>query len=84
MTKKQPQTEQSNLSFEELIRETEDLAEKLESCELSLEQALMVYEKGIENVRLCASKLAAAEQKVQMLIEKSGELDLTEMEKYPE
>ncbi len=59
-------------SFEALLRETEELVESLESGELSLEEALKKYEKGVANLRAGAELLERAEEKVKVLIEQSG------------
>lgn len=56
-------------SFERLLEETEELVAQLESGELSLDQSLKRYEKGVENLRSCAKLLSTAEEKVKILIE---------------
>ncbi|MNL87536.1 Exodeoxyribonuclease 7 small subunit [compost metagenome] len=50
------------------------LVEHLENGELSLEDSLTAFEEGIRLTRDCQGALAQAEQKVQILLERDGEL----------
>jgi exodeoxyribonuclease VII small subunit len=60
--------------FEQSLTELEQLVDSMESGELSLEDSLSAFEKGVKLTRECQTKLSAAEQKVELLIEKQGEL----------
>ena len=60
--------------FEQSLAELQTLVERLESGELSLEDSLGAFEQGIRLTRECQGALAQAEQKVQILLEKDGEL----------
>ena len=60
--------------FETSLAELQTLVERLESGELSLEDSLGAFEQGIRLTRECQSALAQAEQKVQVLLERDGEL----------
>jgi exodeoxyribonuclease VII small subunit len=62
------------VSFEHSLKELESLVKKMDSGELSLEESLQAFEQGIGLIRQCQNSLQTAEQKVQMLIETSGEL----------
>ncbi len=57
-------------SFEELLSELEALVETMEKGELSLEDSLKSFERGIELTRNCQQVLQEAEQKVQILVGK--------------
>ncbi len=46
----------------------------LEKGQLSLDESLMLFEKGIKLVRECNTKLKSARQKVEQLIEENGGL----------
>ena len=46
----------------------------MESGELSLEDSLKAFESGMQLSRDCQQALADAEQKVQLLMEKDGEI----------
>ena len=58
-------------SFEEAMAELEELVETLEQGDLSLEESLKSFEKGVELTRTCQQSLKEAEQKVRILSEKS-------------
>ncbi|SDQ00488.1 exodeoxyribonuclease VII small subunit [Ectopseudomonas guguanensis] len=60
--------------FEHSLAELQTLVERLESGELSLEDSLTAFEQGIGLTRECQAALAQAEQKVQILLERDGEL----------
>ncbi|MEO4045549.1 exodeoxyribonuclease VII small subunit [Pseudomonas sp. CAU 1711] len=60
--------------FETSLAELQTLVERLESGELSLEDSLGAFEQGIRLTRDCQAALAQAEQKVQVLLERDGEL----------
>ncbi len=62
------------MSFEESLVELEGIVEKLEKGQLSLDESLMLFEKGIKLVRECNDKLKSAQQKVEQLIEENGAL----------
>lgn len=57
-------------NFEAAIAELESLVEEMEQGDISLEESLKKFERGIELTRTCQQALREAEQKVQMLIEK--------------
>lgn len=58
---------QPNLSFEEALNELESLVEKMEGDEISLEDSLKSFERGVVLTRTCQEALKSAEQKVQIL-----------------
>lgn len=62
------------LDFEQSLADLQTLVERLENGELSLEDSLTAFEQGIRLTRDCQSALAQAEQKVQILLERDGEL----------
>ena len=64
----------TEMSFEESLLELEGIVEKLEKGQLSLDESLMLFEKGIKLVRECNDKLKNAQQKVEQLIEENGEM----------
>ena len=63
------------LDFEQSLAELQTLVERLESGELSLEDSLGAFEQGIRLTRDCQAALSQAEQKVQILLERNGELE---------
>ena len=62
------------VNFEKVIKDLEKIVEDLESGELSLEQSLKTFEKGIKLTRQCQGELEKAELKVKKLVEENGEL----------
>jgi exodeoxyribonuclease VII small subunit len=58
-------------SFEKNLRALETVVEQLESGELSLEESLAQFERGIVLARECQRALQEAEQKVQILTQKT-------------
>jgi len=63
-----------SLNFEHNLEQLESLVTEMESGELSLEDSLGAFEKGIKLTRECQNALQKAEQKVQKLIEANGQL----------
>jgi len=62
------------VNFEKAIKDLEKIVEDLESGDLSLEQSLKTFEKGIKLTRQCQGELEKAELKVKKLVEENGEL----------
>ena len=65
---------EGELDLESALEKLELLVESLEQGDLSLEESLKAFEAGIKLTRQCQETLAAAEQKVQLLIEQNGVL----------
>ena len=57
-----------NLSFEESMQELDSIVNQMEEGELSLEDALSRFERGVQLARHSQNKLKQAEQKVQILM----------------
>jgi exodeoxyribonuclease VII small subunit len=55
-------------SFEESLKELEQIVEQLESGNLSLERSLELFEQGVRLSRECQSRLDGAERKVETLL----------------
>jgi exodeoxyribonuclease VII small subunit len=60
--------------LEQSLEQLEAIVESLERGDLTLEQSLQAFEAGVKLTRQCQETLAAAEQKVQLLIEQNGTL----------
>lgn len=63
MTKKD-----DSFNFEASLNELEKLVDALENGDLSLEQSLQDFERGINLTRACQTALTDAQQKVQILL----------------
>ncbi len=59
--------------FEHALAELESLVERLERGDLPLEEALRTFERGVALTRHCQTALKAAQQKVDILLKRSGE-----------
>ena len=70
-------TKKTDINFEKSLEELEGIVEDLESGDLSLENSLKSFEKGIKLARQCQEQLSKAELQVQKLIEENGELRTT-------
>ena len=70
--------------LETAITEINTLVENMEQGDLNLEQSLEHFERGITLIKHCQKTLQAAEQKVQLLIQKNGEEDLQPYENNEE
>ena len=64
----------SPINFEKSLTDLEQLVEAMEQGDLSLEEALKNFEQGISLASNCQQALLKAEQKVEQLVEKNGEL----------
>jgi exodeoxyribonuclease VII small subunit len=71
MARKQQETP----AFEKSLKELEALVVKMEQGNLSLEESLQHFERGIQLTRICQQALKEAEQKVEVLLKKSGQDD---------
>ena len=59
-------------SFEAALEQLQQTVKRMESGELTLEQALQHFETGVKLTRLCQERLSTAEQRVELLM-KSGD-----------
>ncbi len=59
--------------FEQALAELEAVVERLERGDLPLEEALSVFERGVELTRHCQSALRAAQQRVEILTKRDGQ-----------
>ena len=62
----------TGFNFESSIEQLEELVSAMEDGELTLEDSLAAFEKGIKLTRECQTALRQAEQKVQVLLDESG------------
>lgn len=62
------------LSFESSIERLEEIVNRLEQGDLSLEETLSEFEAGVQLAKDCAKQLDAAEQRIEVLTREGGEL----------
>jgi exodeoxyribonuclease VII small subunit len=65
-------TETPAPDLEKSLAELEKIVERLETGELSLDESLKQFERGVVLTRQCQTALRIAEQKVEILLRKSG------------
>ena len=58
--------------FEGSLRRLEEIVGKLESANLSLDEAMKLFEEGVQLSRDCQKHLEQAEGKVEILLKKAG------------
>jgi exodeoxyribonuclease VII small subunit len=63
-------------AFEQILQELEGLVTQLESGELPLDEALRAFERGVRLTRDCQAALTAAQQKVQLLLQRGDSVVL--------
>ena len=61
--------------FEKSLAELEQIVERMEQGELSLDESLKQFERGVALARSCQTALQQAEQKVEILLRKQGSSD---------
>lgn len=59
------------LGLEDSLQSLEALVDRMEGGDLTLEESLKEFENGIKLIQNCQKSLSDAEQKVQILLEKS-------------
>jgi exodeoxyribonuclease VII small subunit len=60
------------IEFEQALAELEGLVERLERGDLPLDEALKAFERGVTLTRQCQASLQSAQQKVEILLRRSG------------
>jgi exodeoxyribonuclease VII small subunit len=68
-------------SFEEQLGELEKIVEQLEQGDLTLEQSVSLFERGIHLSNACKEQLASAESRIQVLLdpERKGPVRVEEL-----
>lgn len=56
-------------SFEEQLAELEKIVEQLEQGELTLEQSVSLFERGVHLSNACKAQLSSAESRIQVLLD---------------
>ena len=67
-----PAKKQADFDFEGALEQLEELVASMEDGELSLEDSLKYFEKGVKLHRQCHSALTDAEQRVNILSEEDN------------
>ena len=65
------------MTFEQSLARLEAIVEELDGDDLALDQALQLFEEGVERLRAASALLASAEASVKLLVEQAdGALSL--------
>ena len=67
-------TKKEEVNFEELIQKLEEITNKLEKEQLSLDESVKLFEEGMHISKQCNSKLEDAEKRITMLINDNNEI----------
>lgn len=57
-----------NLTFEQALKELQSIVDKLETGEVTLEEAIEMYERGVKLSKYCIQKLTQAELRIKKII----------------
>ena len=77
--------DRASKKFEVALEELESVVEQLESGDLSLEDALMAFERGVGLVKYCNQKLNEVESKIELLIkDKEGKFQFKALDSLPD
>jgi exodeoxyribonuclease VII small subunit len=73
--------ETTGQTYEAALEDIERIVEQLESGELSLEDSLAIFEKGVGLTKYCYQKLDEVEKKIEILTkDREGKLQLKNFE----
>ena len=73
-TKPTIQLPAENASFESNIKALDTIVATLEQGDIALEESLALFEQGVQLQRRCQALLNKAEKRVEVLLEKNGEM----------
>ncbi len=57
-----------NLTFEQALKELQNIVDKLETGQVTLEEAIEMYERGIKLSKYCLQKLTQAELRIKKIV----------------
>ena len=67
-------------AFEAALAQLESLVTRLEAGDLPLDEALRTFEQGVRLTRECQGALAAAQQKVQLLLQRGDNVVIEDID----
>jgi len=73
-----------SLDFEKALAELESLVERLERGDVPLDEALRAFERGVALTRHCQACLRTAQQRVEILLKRSGQPEVQPFEETGE
>ena len=63
----------NDISFEEALKDLEQIVEDLNNGDMELEKAITAYEKGIELKNICEERLKNAQERIELIQNKKQE-----------
>ena len=66
-------TDTKEYTLEQLFEQLDDIVEKLESGDASLEESFQLYQEGMKMLKNCSDKIDHVEKQV-LIMEESGEI----------
>lgn len=75
-------SEQKELSFEEAMNQLEKVVNQLEEGDVPLEEAIAMFQKGMQLSKLCHEKLEVVEAQMEEVLHDNGEIEVTAQEDY--
>ncbi len=70
--------------FEESMRRLEELVERMEEGNLTLDEMVASFEEGTRLARSCGEKLDEVERKIELLVKKDGKPETVPFDASPE
>jgi exodeoxyribonuclease VII small subunit len=67
--------ETGKMSYEDSLRRLEEIVQRLESGQLSLDESLVLFEEGSELTKVCQRRLTEAELRVEKLVGEGGQVE---------
>ncbi len=80
MAKAKDKDQAKEQSFEQLFSELEETVGKLEAGDLSLDESLELFQRGMELAKKCGEMLDHADLRVKELAPRGDELEATDIE----
>ena len=80
MPSRKKKSPEDGLQIESTMKSIEKLLEKLENPDTPLNESMAHFEEGIGLIRQAQEMLAAAEQKIELLLEEDGEPVVSEFD----
>ncbi len=68
MAKRNETGEVTSLTFEEALKELQNIVDKLETGQVTLEEAIEMYERGVRLSKYCIEKLTQAELRIKKIV----------------
>lgn len=67
-------------TFEDALKELKEIIQQLESGNLTLEDSIKLFQEGTELISFSHKKLNEIRKKVEILVEKNGDISIEEFE----